>query len=193
MCCSAGRMWKQLVCIVMNTWSEKQHNLATSLQPIICVMQVFGTSLNVTVLRSPLKSFAIVVYGAMVFVFMVASNCIYITSFSTQSLFRSNSTRERLDVMEKYQSALWNWLLPLSMFYATSFKWAKVWKKAEKMETLMSYQTRLYQRLHKASIISIALVVTAVNIFFLFEQITNELTFLSAGNCFEAEISIERL
>ena len=129
------------------------------------LMRVFEIDLDVSLPRSTLQRYRFIVLGLMSLIFMEASQFKFNHSSSTLQ-FNLTSIKRWLQLLIIYERAVWDILFPISMFYATLFKWEKLWKKAKKMEKFFNYQTTSYLQLRKVSMALSASVLILVCIIF---------------------------
>ena len=161
-------MWSRFLHSTVVNSIENRLDLVFSFQPIFYSLVVFGNDFDVSVPRSPCRRHSLIVVKIVIFVLMQISNIVANFGESSDPEFDLKSTTVWLHGIEKYVSAFWNFLFPLVMFHATTFKFLKLWKKAEKMKKIMDYRTSFLRELRKVSTGLTIFAVVVVNFFFFF-------------------------
>ena len=126
-------------------------------------MQIIGHDLCVTQRRSTLRRAAAAGHRLNVFTFIAVVSCLDIKELLSHDVI-DKSTDEWMSALYHHRFDMWNPLLPLAAFYASTFKWKRLWTKFLKLQKNTVYPASFHRQLSRLAHFSILLIVLMVTI-----------------------------
>ena len=178
-------MYNQFFNRVSDISSANQQRLTDSLRPIVFWMQILGNDFSISQQCWTLKRYCGIVYGIAVLAIMEVSAYVITISYSNISQTDTTSMTNWLRLIVAFQWKFWDFVFPLTMFYATSFNWKRLWNQARKMAKYFNYPVDFYEQLRKVITTSILSIIVLVNTFFFITKLqfsSEKLTAIYAGH-----------
>jgi len=146
--------------VVSEVATKHRTDLAWSLQPIFCSLQILGIDLNGR--KSKLRFRCFLLYRTAVVAYVSASY--YYVFIWSEWKYDPATTRFWCSVLRRGTRFVSAVLFQLALIVITALNWKALWKTTESMEQFLTSQTVFPGRLRKVSLSLVALVIATVRL-----------------------------
>ena len=139
-----------------------QHDLVWSFQSIFIGMRFYGIDLDELLQRSALRRYFFTVLGISVVVYSCGTKASYV--YNDPKTWKTEKHTDSYIAFDKISWCISAILCQVTVYWAATFKWRSLWKKAKEMEHLIQFPTDFYRQLRKVNLTCISVGFIWVNL-----------------------------